>query len=155
MKFSKFKSLAGFIALFLVMLFVSFSLPASAQSQDTYGTTTTTTLVNPQRFDATFTSTGVNLSSYIGQPVILLTSTNINGTNPTMAAKLQQSADNTNFADIAGATFTTVTSNSVASIPLDTTAFNGSNYVRAVLTIGGTTPTNVTGIVVIGRKKYN
>lgn len=139
----------------LVAVLVLAALPALAQSQDTYGTTTLTILAQPLRLATTYTNSGISISGYIGQPVVVLCSTNIDGTNPSSTVKLQISLDNTNFADLAGGAFTAVTTNSIQSLGIDTTALGGSNYVRIVNTISGTTPTNISSVVLIGRKKYN
>ena len=62
--------------------------------------------------------------------------TAITGTSPTLVVKLQESSDNSSWSDIAGATTATITAAGSAVIFAQPT----KGYVRAVATIGGTTP---------------
>jgi hypothetical protein len=68
-----------------------------------------------------------------------------------LAGKIQESADgSTNWADISGATFTTVTaSDNVQAISFDRTL----RYVRYVATVGGTSPSFIAGAVIGEQKK--
>jgi hypothetical protein len=60
------------------------------------------------------------------------------GTSPTLAGRIQESADNTNWSDVPNATFATVTaSNNVQVIVFDRTR----RYLRYSRTLGGTSPT--------------
>lgn len=59
------------------------------------------------------------------------------GTSPTLTVKLQDSADNSTFADLTGGAFTQLTA--AGSQHLEGTG-TVRRYVRAVYTIGGTTP---------------
>jgi hypothetical protein len=62
----------------------------------------------------------------------------VSGSSPTLAGKIQESAGgSTNWSDISGATFTTVT----ASDNLQSITFDRSlRYVRYVATVGGSSP---------------
>lgn len=62
--------------------------------------------------------------------------TAITGTTPTLVVKLQESSDNSSWSDVTGAT--TATLNAVGSVVIFGAPQKG--YVRAVATIGGTTP---------------
>lgn len=75
----------------------------------------------------------------------------VTGTSPTLAGKLQESADgSTNWTDIAGATFTTVTTtDNVQAIAFDRTL----RYVRYVGTVTGTSPSFPTAVIVSEQKK--
>lgn len=87
----------------------------------------------------TANGTGVDMQARRGTALVVLDSAAGSGTTPTLDLKLQDSADNSTFADIAGATFTQVAG--VASrqsivVNVDGTA----RYWRAVSTIAGDTP---------------
>jgi hypothetical protein len=74
----------------------------------------------------------------------------VSGTSPTLAGKIQESADGTTWSDIAGATFTTVsTADNVQAITFDRTL----RYVRYVGTVGGTSPSFIVAVVISEQKK--
>lgn len=84
--------------------------------------------------------TGVDLQQCIGDVLFLIScGLATAGTTPTMDFKVQDSADNTTFADVTGATFTQVTG--AAGNGLQTKVIKKDKlkrYVRLVGTIGGT-----------------
>jgi hypothetical protein len=62
----------------------------------------------------------------------------VTGTTPSLAGKIQESADNTTWTDVANAAFTSVTaSNNIQTIVFDRT----KRYLRHSRTLGGTSPT--------------
>ena len=72
------------------------------------------------------------------------------GTSPTLAGKIQESADGSTWADVSGATFTTVTANdNVQAITFDRT----QRYVRYVGTVAGTSPQVPVAVVISEQKK--
>jgi hypothetical protein len=74
----------------------------------------------------------------------------VSGTSPTLAGKIQESADGTSWSDIAGATFTTVTAtDNVQAITFD----RSLRYVRYVGTVGGTSPSFAMAVVISEQKK--
>jgi hypothetical protein len=75
----------------------------------------------------------------------------VGGTAPSLAGKIQESADgSTGWTDISGATFTAVGASDVMqSISFDRTL----RYVRYVGTVSGTTPTIATGVLIGEQKK--
>lgn len=86
------------------------------------------------------TTTGAGVDT-IGQVsaslnALLVTGT-VSGTTPTLDAKVQDSADNSTFADVTGATFTQVTASNKAQMIYVPPC---RRYVRIVATIAGTTP---------------
>ena len=94
----------------------------------------------PNRVTATGNGTGVDTQGYNDAMVVLEVGT-VSGTSPTLAVKMQESDDNSSFTDISGATFTTVTaSNSSQVLRLAELNVSKKRYVRAVATIGGTSP---------------
>jgi hypothetical protein len=99
----------------------------------------------------TTNGTAADLSNLVGRMMILLSSAAGTGTTPTLDIKLQDSADNSTFADVSGATFTQVTgAASFQSIAVDTRAIR--RYLRAVATIGGTTPSFSFTVIALYRK---
>jgi hypothetical protein len=76
------------------------------------------------------------------------------GTNPTYNVKLQDSANNSAFDDITGATFTEVT-DAASQQKLSFNTNNVRRYVRAVATIGGTSaPAFTASVTLLFSKKY-
>jgi len=75
----------------------------------------------------------------------------VSGTTPSLAGKIQESADgSTNWSDISGATFTAVTgSDNLQSISFDRT----QRYVRYVGTISGTSPSFLTAALIGEQRK--
>jgi hypothetical protein len=74
----------------------------------------------------------------------------LGGTAPSLAGKIQESADGTSWADVSGAAFTAVTaSDNVQAITFDRT----QRYVRYVGTVGGTSPQVPVCVVITEQKK--
>ena len=94
----------------------------------------------PNRVTATANGTGVDTQGYEDGMVVLEVGT-VSGTTPSMTVKMQESDDNSTFADITGSTFTAVVaSNSSQVLRLTELNLARKRYVRAVATISGTTP---------------
>ena len=96
---------------------------------------------------------GADLQGYQGVLKIVLDSGAGGGTTPTLDVKIQDSADNSTFADVLGKVFTQVTgaSASIQSLAIDTRAVR--RYIRAVIAITGTSPTFGLAVVVAGQKQ--
>ncbi len=111
-------------------------------------------LTPSQRLTSTDTGTGVDIKDYEGTLKVVLASSAGGGTTPTMNAKIQDSADNSTFADVSGSVFAEVTDAADAhlAIGLDTNAVR--RYIRTVATITGTSPTFDMSILAFGAKKY-
>ena len=96
--------------------------------------------------------TGMDLQGYQGVLKVVLNSGAGGGTTPTLDAKIQDSADNSTFADVLGKVFTQVTgSASIQSLAIDTRAIR--RYIRAALTITGTSPTFGLAVTAVGQKQ--
>lgn len=97
--------------------------------------------------------TGVDLRGALDALVILNNGTT-SGTTPTLDVKVQDSADNSSFADVTGLTFTQVTAalTDPVSIQVDPRAVR--RYIRAVFTIAGTTPSFAcsASVVIVNRE---
>jgi hypothetical protein len=102
---------------------------------------------------ATFNSANsLDLKEYIGNVLIRQDVGAVTGTTPTLDGKIQDSADNSSFADVTGYTFAQVTaSNSLISLNVDTRKVR--RYIRYVGTIGGTTPSYTMAVTASGQKQ--
>jgi hypothetical protein len=99
--------------------------------------------------------TGVDLVSYAGQIAIVADVHNVAGTTPTMDLKIQDSADNSSFADVSPSiAFTQVTtSDSVQKLVANKDSLR--RYIRVVKTIGGTSsPQFLISVKAYAIKKY-
>ncbi len=111
--------------------------------------------VRPQAATATVTGGGVDTQGYNSAMAVLEVGA-VSGTTPTLDVKIQDSADNVSFADVAGLTFTQVTASNNSQV----LRIDGLNtpqhrrYLRAVGTIGGTTPSFALAIEVLLGRAY-
>ena len=95
--------------------------------------------------------TGKDVSGWVGPITAVVNIGAVAGTNPTLDVKLQESADNSSFSDITGATMTQATATGTGTI---LSFVHTKQYVRAVATVGGTsTPTFLTSVVLFGQPK--
>jgi len=96
---------------------------------------------------------GVDLQDYQGVLKVILNSGAGGGTTPTLDAKIQDSADNSAFADIPGKVFEQVTDAgaSIQFLGIDTRTVK--RYIRVALTIGGTSPTFGLAVTAVGQKQ--
>lgn len=102
---------------------------------------------------STVTTSSVDVRSYRGGLIVEQLVGVVSGTTPTLAGKIQTSADgSTGWTDITGATFTSVTaSDSFAKIGFNVRDTLG--YIRYVGTIAGTTPSFTMGVALLGQKE--
>lgn len=112
-------------------------------------------LIVSQVATSTVTGTGIDVSAGEGIAIATLNSSAKSaGTNPTLDVKLQScSTVGGTYADIAGATFSQVTT-AIVTEQLSFNIANAEGFVRAVGTIGGTsTPTFNFGVTITYIKK--
>lgn len=102
---------------------------------------------------STLTTSAVDVRSYKGGLIVEQLVGVVSGTSPTLAGKIQTSADgSTSWADITGATYTSVTAtDSFQKIGFDVRETLG--YIRYVGTIAGTSPSFTMGVVLLGQKE--
>ena len=119
---------------------------------DLKGTLTSFALSPADSKTATANGTGVDISSYIGQLMIILES-EIGTTGDTLDVKIQDSPDNSAWTDVTGATFTQVTDAALAheSIRLETRGV--AKWIRTVSTIAGASPVFVYAVIAVGQKQ--
>lgn len=122
---------------------------------DVYGGHSSVTLLAPAEITATANGSGVDLLAYAGKAIVTLCSTIGTGTSPTLAVKLQDSADNSSFADVSGATFTQVTDAAASVQTIGYQISENRRYVRVVSTAGGTTPSFYTSVTMVALKEQN
>ncbi|MGZ3743855.1 MAG: hypothetical protein ACXVB1_00255 [Pseudobdellovibrionaceae bacterium] len=98
---------------------------------------------------------GVDLQQYTGEIALILDCHNVAGVTPTMDVKIQDSADNSSFADISPAVaFTQVTTTDFAQ-KIAVNKDEIRRYIRAVKTIGGTSsPQYLVSVKAVALKKY-
>jgi len=107
----------------------------------------------PVSSSSTRTGSGVDLQGYEGQIHFTLQCGAVSGTTPTLDGKLQDSADNSSFADVTGATFAQcTTSNDKRDLTLDVR--NLRRYVKVVLTIAGSSPVFLNAVSAVALPKY-
>lgn len=85
--------------------------------------------------------TGVDTKGYnSAKAVISAGDIDLADADETYAFKIQDSADNSTFADVTGLTTTVTADNDVKEIRVDGLGITLDRYIRVVLTTGGTTP---------------
>ena len=89
-----------------------------------------------------------------GEAIVILDSEAGSGTSPTLDVKLQDSADNSSWSDISGKTFTQVTDGGAGFEKISINTNDVRRYVRAVATLGGTSPVFVCAVSLVYSKKY-
>ena len=89
-----------------------------------------------------------------GEAIVILDSEAGSGTSPTLDVKLQESSDDSTWSDISGATFTQVTDGGAGFEKISINTNDTERYLRAVATLGGTSPVFVFGVSLVYSKKY-
>jgi len=97
--------------------------------------------------------TGVDLVDYEGDIMAILDA-EAGGASVTYAVKIQDSADNSSFADVSGLAFTTTDANTALRETLRINSDEIRRYIRAVITVAGGTGTGAVSVVALGSKKY-
>ena len=132
----------------------------SAINNSLLGATPATLLAAASR-NASANGTGVDVSLYDGHAIVLLDIANVSGTTPTADVKLQEcDTSGGTYTDLGAAgsvvpaaAFTQVTT--VAGLQKLGFEIQGTKkYIRAVLTLGGTSPVYTCGCYLVGWKKY-
>ena len=102
---------------------------------------------------ASANGTGVDLQGYVNpgrrQMKAYLDTGAVSGTTPTQDVKIQESADDSTFTDISGATFAQQMTTGSEAIHFRT----NKRYVRAVPTIAGTSPSFTSGCYLLVEKR--
>ena len=102
---------------------------------------------------ATGNETGVDLQDYEGD-ITLILDAEAGGASITYAVKVQDSSDNSTFADVSGAAFTTTDANSALVESLVVNSDEIKRYARVVITVAGGTGAGAVSVTGLARKKY-
>jgi|TARA_Y100000289_G_C3830929_1_gene103548 hypothetical protein len=97
--------------------------------------------------------TGVDLVDYEGDIMAILDA-EAGGASITYAVKIQDSADNSTFADVSGLAFTTTDANTALRETLRINSDEVRRYIRAVITVAGGSGAGAVSVVALGSKKY-
>ncbi len=81
-----------------------------------------------------------------GKLVISVGALDLTSGNETYNVKVQESDNDSDFTDLTGATIAVTAANSLKIIPLNNLDVKAKRYLRAVLTVGGTTPSILLGV---------
>lgn len=106
---------------------------------------------------ASANGTGVDTMGYTSaKAVISAGATDFTSTDETYTFKVQDSADNSTFADVSGLTTTITAANQIKNIRIDGLGTSVRRYIRVVATLAGTTPSNAgAAIFELGRAYKN
>ena len=111
-------------------------------------------LLDPADRSATANGPAVDILDYEGHAAAILQSAAGTGTTPTLDVKLQGSSDgSTGWADIASAAFAQVTNAASSRQIVKFNASAAKRYIRAVATVGGTTPSFACAVAFVGKKQ--
>jgi hypothetical protein len=103
---------------------------------------------------ATGNGTGIDVQTMDGDLFLVLDSAAGTGTTPTLDIKVQSSdTSGGTYADIAGATFTQVTT-TASQQAITISKDEAKRYIRVVYTVGGTSPSFTFSVNAVGVKKY-
>lgn len=117
------------------------------------GNATVKNLVPVATFDADANGSAIDVAEYDGNVAVLLNASAGTG-DMTLDVKLQGSADgSTGWADITGAAFAQVTTTASSQKIVVNVAY-APRYARAVVDVGGTTPSFIVGVQIAGVPKY-
>ena len=101
---------------------------------------------------ATFNSTSLDTKDYEGDILVTEDVSTVSGTSPTLDGKIQDSADDSSFADVTGYTYAQRTATGApATVRVDKRKVR--RYIRYVGTIGGTSPSFALSVVAHGQLK--
>ena len=104
----------------------------------------------PQTVTSTTNGSAIDMINADGPCFAIQQVGNVTGTSPTLAGKIQESADgSTGWADISGATFTSVTASTNTQV---ITFERTKRYLRYVATLGGSSP-SFAAAALIGQQK--
>jgi hypothetical protein len=106
--------------------------------------------VYPSTVNDTNNGSAIDMQDADGRCFAVQAVGSVTGTGPSLAGKIQESADNSTWTDVSGATFTAVTaSNNLQTIAFDRT----KRYLRHSRTVAGTSPTFGLGVLIGEQKK--
>ncbi|MBO0699159.1 MAG: hypothetical protein J2P46_12255 [Zavarzinella sp.] len=106
--------------------------------------------VYPATVNDTNVGSGIDMIDADGRCFAIQAVGTVTGTAPSLAGKIQESADNTTWTDVPNAAFTSVTaSNNLQTLVFDRT----KRFLRHSRTVGGTSPSFGLGVLIGEQKK--
>ena len=118
------------------------------------GTKTTLLALSPNDVVAASANrTGVDLVDYEGDIMAILDA-EAGGASITYAVKIQDSADDSTYADVSGLAFNTTSANTALRETLRINSDEVRRYIRAVITVAGGSGAGAVSVVALGSKKY-
>lgn len=111
-------------------------------------------LLNPAAVTEDTDGTGIDVTAYEGEAVVILHSAAGTGTDPTLDVHVEESTDDSTYTDISGATFTQIddtAGGSIQAILINVSA--AAQYIRAAAEVTGTTPSFTCSAAFYGIKK--
>lgn len=122
----------------------------STQTHDIPGSTQTLAAITPRTATVTLNGTSLDYLQCDGRCTAIQITGAVSGTTPTLAGKIQESADGNTWSDVTGATFTTVTTADTMQV---ISFARTLRYLRYVATLAGTSPSFVVAAVISQQKK--
>jgi hypothetical protein len=106
--------------------------------------------LTPRTLTASANGTSADFIAGDGRCTALQITGTVGGTSPSLAGKIQESADNSNWTDVSGAAFAAVSSaDNAQAISFDRT----KRFLRYVATVTGTSPSFPIAVVITQQKK--
>ena len=102
---------------------------------------------------STANGSGVDLQGYEGSAAFVLSSEAM-GASVTLAVKLQESANNSDWSDVTDGAFTTTAANTAAFEQIALNVSDLKRYVRTASTVAGGTGTGAVNVTAYASKKY-
>jgi len=102
---------------------------------------------------STANGSGVDLQGYEGSAAFVLSSEAM-GASVTLAVKLQESANNSDWSDVTNGAFTTTAANTAAFEQIALNVSDLKRYVRTNSTVAGGTGTGAVNVTAYASKKY-
>jgi len=102
---------------------------------------------------STANGSGVDLQGYEGSAAFVLSSEAM-GASVTLAVKLQESANNSDWSDVSSGAFTTTAANTAAFEQIALNVSDLKRYVRTNSTVAGGTGTGAVNVTAYASKKY-
>ena len=102
---------------------------------------------------STANGSGVDLQGYEGSAAFVLSSEAM-GASVTLAVKLQESANNSDWSDVSSGAFTTTAANTAAFEQIALNVSDLKRYVRTASTVAGGTGTGAVNVTAYASKKY-
>jgi hypothetical protein len=154
MKGKRIMKLISFSLITIIMLLLVAAAPLQAQINDPVGIfTPTKAFADTIRYALAKNGPTIATTGYVGGVAFYVMAADSGGTLPTLDIKVQTAGTDSTFADIAGKTFTQITTTTTC-VGLNVSARLLKKWTRLVFTVTGTTPKYWVSAIMIGQKRY-